>query len=451
VPILSETPIRQATYDPAHVEKCRKLVAALAAVRAQGSAIRLGKSTSNLFRHRDRSRSGKLNVRDFNQVLHVDPQLSIADVEGMATYATVVDATLKHGLLPTVVPQLKTITVGGAVSGIGIESSSFRYGLVHETVEEMEILLADGTILICSRAENSDLFFGFPNSYGTLGYVLRLKIRLIPAQPYVHIRHARFSDPEAYFALLKKIASGPSIDYLDGAVFGPNEMYVTTGEFVPSAARARDYTYMRMYYRSIRDREEDWLTAKDYIWRWDTDWFWCSKHFYVQNPVVRALATKWALNSRTYQSIMRLAHRLRPGSGGMESVIQDVDIPIENAAGFLRFLLREIRITPVWICPFRACDPAVAFPLYALDPSKLYVNFGFWDTVPTTHEDGYFNRRVESKMIELDGKKGLYSTAHFDRATFWSIYNKPAYDALKRKFDPGGVFLDLYAKSVESR
>ena len=67
-----------------------------------------------------------------------------ADVEGMTTYEDFVDETLKHGLMPAVVPQLKTITIGGAVAGMGIEATSFHYGLVHETVLEMEILLASG-------------------------------------------------------------------------------------------------------------------------------------------------------------------------------------------------------------------------------------------------------------------------------------------------------------------
>jgi FAD/FMN-containing dehydrogenase len=438
-------------HDAEHESKCRKLVAELAANRADGSGIRLGKSTSNLFRHRDGSHSRKLDVRRFNRVLDVDTEHMLADVEGMTTYADLVDETLQRGLLPTVVPQLKTITAGGAVSGIGIESSSFRFGLVHETVEEMEVLLADGTILVCSRTEHPDLFFGFPNSYGTLGYVLRLKIRLIPANRYVHLQHARFPDPESYFARIEEIVDGGRVDYLDGTVFSLNEMYVTTGEFSGTAPGVSDYTYMRMYYRSIRDRKEDWLSAKDYIWRWDTDWFWCSKHFFVQNPVVRAMATKWALNSSTYQRIMRLSHRLRPGASGSESVIQDVDIPIEHAPEFLRFLFSDIGITPVWICPFKAYDSRVTYPLYALDPRNLYVNFGFWDTVASTHEDGYFNRKVERKLLELNGKKGLYSTSYFDRETFWSVYDRSSYDALKRKYDCNGVLLDLYAKSVERR
>ena len=41
------------------------------------------------------------------------------------------------GVVPLVVPQLRTITLGGAVSGLGIESTSFRSGLPRESVLEM--------------------------------------------------------------------------------------------------------------------------------------------------------------------------------------------------------------------------------------------------------------------------------------------------------------------------
>ena len=46
---------------------------------------------------------------------------------------------------------------------------------------------------------------------------------------------------------------------------------------------------MEIYYRSIQRREVDHLTVRDYLWRWDTDWFWCSRAFGVQQPLVRRL------------------------------------------------------------------------------------------------------------------------------------------------------------------
>jgi len=81
--------------------------------------------------------------------------------------------------MPLVVPQLKTITLGGAVTGLGIESSSFRNGCPHESVLEMEILTGDGRVVVARAGnEHAELFHAFPNSYGTLGYALRLEIEL---------------------------------------------------------------------------------------------------------------------------------------------------------------------------------------------------------------------------------------------------------------------------------
>jgi len=54
----------------------------------------------------------------FGRVLSVDPQTRTAVTGGMTTYEDLVDATLQHGLMPLVVPQLKTITIGGAVTGL---------------------------------------------------------------------------------------------------------------------------------------------------------------------------------------------------------------------------------------------------------------------------------------------------------------------------------------------
>jgi len=432
----------------AYVQRRERLIAELAAPRANGASIGLAKSTSNLFRHRLQTGTKRIDVRCFHHVLDIAPSSRIADVEGMTTYEELADETLKHRLLPTVVPQLKTITIGGAISGIGIESSSFKYGLVHETVEEMEILLGDGSTITCSATQNSDLFYGFPNSYGTLGYVLRLKVKLIPAKRFVKLTHTKFTDPAMFFAQIEALCEGPRFDYIDGVVFSGGEMYITTGEFTDDAPFVSDYTYMKVFYQSIRQREVDYLTAKNYIWRWDTDWFWCSKHFYVQHAPVRLLATRWLLNSKTYQRIMRLSHKIMPDSN-TESVIQDVDIPIEHTVEFLDFLLREIGVLPIWICPFRSYDPSVTYDLYALDAKKLYINFGFWDTVPSTQPEGHFNKKIEAKALALEGKKGLYSTAYYDEETFWQIYNRPAYEALKNKYDPGRCFKDLYEKTVK--
>src|SRR5690348_995819 len=188
--------------------RVRALQAAYAALPAQ-APVRLRKRTSNLFRPRAAAAgTGTLDASWFDGVLAIDPAARTADVLGLTTYEDLVAATLPYGLMPLVVPQLKTITLGGAVSGVGIESTSFRSGCPHESVLEIDVLTGDGRVLTATPTnEHQDLFRGFPNSYGTLGYALRLRIELEPVKPYVHLRHLRFDSPAEAAATIDTITA----------------------------------------------------------------------------------------------------------------------------------------------------------------------------------------------------------------------------------------------------
>jgi len=439
-----------------HEEKRARLLGAL---REEGPAgVGLAKNTSNLFRDRTAPARPRIDLSGFNEVVRVDVAGGCVEAEGMTSYADLADATLAHGLMPCVVPQLKSITLGGAAAGVGIEASSFKYGLVHDTLLSIDVLLADGSIATCTpQNEHRDLFFGFPNSYGTLGYAIKVNARTAPVKPYVRIEHVRHTDAKDYFQELEARCRAKDADFIDGTVFSGDEMFITLGRFADSVPGTSDYSFEHIYYRSIREKRTDHLATRDFIWRWDTDWFWCSKNLFVQNPLVRRLLGRERLNSTTYAKVMRWNSKWgftrafsRLTGNYPESVIQDVDIPIARAPEFLAFFLREIGILPVWICPIGAYDSQARFPLYPVDPNTLYVNFGFWDVVQdrVRREPGWYNRKIERKVTELGGVKSLYSDSYYPEEEFWRLYNKTAYDALKRRYDPRGKFKNLYQKCV---
>ncbi len=438
-----------------HSRKKETLAARLSEQRSGGGAVALQKETSNLFRDRSSGPRQRLDVRHFNEILNVGGD--VVDAEGMASYEALVDACLPHGVMPAVVPQLKTITLGGAVAGVGIESSSHRYGLVHDTVLEIEVLLGDGRIVTATRDnQHADLFFGFPNSYGTLGYALRVKARTIPVKPYVRLRHLPFSAGRHFFETLEELLKTSAADFIDGVVFDPGQMYVTLGTFEDEAPYTSDYTFQNIYYRSIAEKREDYLSIKDYLWRWDTDWFWCSKNVGAQNAILRRLVYgKGRLGSKTYTKIMRwnsragLTRKVERLLGlHSESVIQDVDIPIARAAEFLDFYSRNIGLWPQWICPI-GFNPGSRFTLYPMR-HDWYVNFGFWDVKRTreARPPGHFNRMIERKVTELGGIKSLYSDSFFPEDEFGRLYAGEVYRKLKEKYDPAGAFPTSYEKCV---
>jgi FAD/FMN-containing dehydrogenase len=437
----------------ARVERARRSLR-----EASGAApIGLAKRSSNLFRDRRRAHRPRLDLHELGQVLGVDREHGLVDTEGLVSYEVLADATLAHGAMPAVVPQLKSITAGGAVAGVGIEASSFRHGLVHDTLREAEVLLASGDVLVC-RADNEhrELFLALPNSYGTLGYLLRVVLATQPVRPFVRVEHRRFASPGAFFAALSTACADTAADFVDGVVFARDDFVLEVASFVDDAPATSDYTGRLIYHRSLREKALDWLTTRNWLWRWDTDWFWCSRRFGAERPWVRALLGPGRLNSRSYTRLMRLDARLGLSRGlarlrgvvHRESVIQDVDLPRETAGEFLEFLLREIRILPIWVCPIRA--PSLPFTLYPLRAHTPYVNFGFWDTLETDRalEPGHFNRLVEQQVAALGGIKSLYSDCFFSREAFAAAYGGPSYAALKARYDPHGRLPGLYEKCV---
>ncbi|WCN82494.1 FAD-binding oxidoreductase [Micromonospora sp. LH3U1] len=434
-----------------------------------GEPVRLAKRTSNLFRPRSAPRVPGLDVSGLNGVLSVDPTARTADVQGMCTYEDLVDATLPHGLMPLVVPQLRTITLGGAVTGLGIESTSFRNGLPHESVRELDVLTGSGEIITARPdGEHADLFTAFPNSLGSLGYATRLRIELQPVGRYVALRNVRFTQLEALTDAIAEVSAtrswaGEPVDAMDGVMFSPGEAYLVFATFTDTADPPSDYTGQAIYYRSLRQRTRDVLTAYDYLWRWDTDWFWCSAAFGAQHPVVRRLWPARYRRSDFYHRLVRLEHRhqvaaridrLR-GQPARERVVQDVEIPLNQTADFLRWFADRVGMNPVWLCPLRlreATGPGSArsWPLYPLHAGQDYVNIGFWGSVPIAPgaADGDVNRTIERRVSESGGHKSLYSDAYYDRDAFDRLYGGDTWRAVKDRYDPDHRLTGLYEKAV---
>jgi FAD/FMN-containing dehydrogenase len=417
--------------------------------------FRLAKRTiSNRFRYRTESRGVRpgVDLSDFHHVLRVDPEQLLLEAEGLTTMATAVDATFAQGLLPRVAPELKHITLGGATVGIGIESSGFQYGFLHDALVEADVLLPDGRVLTC-RADNeyADLFHALPNSYGTLGYILRVVLRLRPAMPFVHTRIYRFNEANAFLEAMRSAAERREDDFIEGLFFGDGRHFLLLSRLADNANPVDDILRKNIFYRLVQQRDHIHLHTRDYIFRFDPEWFW---NIPLSQPYqwFRRFAPARFRNSGFYARYAAWQQHLRTRlpwarPPNREPLIQDWEVPWSAAAELMAFCLQHVALghRPWAAIPIR---PLSRPTLYPVDPDILYFNLGSYCQVPRQPgKPPYHDTRIiDDQCFALGGIKMLYSSTFLDRERFDRLYNGDAYHALKQKYDPQSRADTLYDK-----
>jgi FAD/FMN-containing dehydrogenase len=377
-------------------------------------------------------------------VLDIDAERRVCVAEPGATFADVARATLSVGLLPKVVPELEGITLGGAVAGCSVESMSYRYGGFHDTCLEYEVVTGAGERRVLGRGD--ELFEMLHGSYGTLAILVRVTFELVAAKPFVHMTYRRHRDFASFHADLRERCERGDHDFVDGIVHAPDHLVLCCGDFVDEAPRVSSYRRSRVYYKSTRRLDTDWLTTFDYCFRYDTEAHWLSRTVPpLEWAPVRLAVGRWFLGStnlirwtRRLEVVLRRVNR-RP------DVVVDLFIPDSRFGDFFSWYARDFRYWPLWVVPYRLDEP---YPWINRDypiTDRLMIDVAIYGKRNSSRAVDW-SAELERKTHELGGIKTLISRNHYTRESFWQIYDHQRWTAAKRELDPAGMFSELYEK-----
>ena len=118
----------------------------------------------------------------------------------------------------------------------GMTTHSHLCGLIHETIEEYELVLASGQAVSATRDnEHEMLWRALPWSHGTLGLLVGLRLRVVPASPYVRLTYHPCRSAEAlrtrYASILAQAdADDPTCPFfVEAIVFSESQSVLMTG------------------------------------------------------------------------------------------------------------------------------------------------------------------------------------------------------------------------------
>ncbi|MFN7954813.1 MAG: FAD-binding oxidoreductase [bacterium] len=433
-----------------HEQKVAKIAESLRALAAHGEHAHIEKGGVHHFvpLPKDPRFAGRaVDASSLDQVLAIDRERRVCVAEPGVTFATLARATLAHGLLPTVVPELEGITIGGAIAGCSVESMSYRYGGFHDSCSEYEVVTGTGDVVRCSRSERALAFEMIHGSYGTLGVLAKATFGLVPAKPFVHMRYVRHTSFAAFERELRERCAAGEDDFIDAIIHRPDALVLCLGRFEDSAPYTSSYRRLEIFYKSTLARTEDHLATLDYCFRYDTECHWLTATFPpLEWKPVRFLLGKWLLGST---NLIRASGTLAPllALKRRPDVVCDVFIPARRFGEFWEWYARDFDFFPLWIVPYRvpAMYPWISPAHAARMHDELFIDCAIYGK-PNADPRVDWSERLEEKTYELGGIKTLISRNHYDQERFWSIYHRENYDAIKREHDPRGVFPGLYEK-----
>nr|HEX4316771.1 FAD-binding oxidoreductase [Kofleriaceae bacterium] len=391
-----------------------------------------------------RRRDAKVDISDLNEILAIDPVARTCTAEAGVTFVDLVDATLAHGLVPIVVPELKTITVGGAVAGCSIESMSFVHGGFHDTCVEYEVVTSDGDVLTCTPSNEHKLVFEMVHgTFGTLGIVTRLTFRLVPAKPFVALTYETHPDIASYQASIRRHASERDVDFMDGIIHSPRCLVLCLGRFVDRAPYTSRYDWVTGYYETTRTRTHDFMTTPRYLFRYDRG----VTNIRPQSSIARLLFGP-LLASSQWLALGERFHWLLPRD--KPTITLDVFVPFSKAGEFLDWYEREFDFFPLWCVPYRRGHDYewIADDFWTRVGDDMFLDLAIYGM--RQKGDTNYHRLMEQKLRELGGIKTLIAHNYYPEDEFWTVWNKRNHDAVKAITDPRNLFRDLYTKTCKA-
>ncbi len=123
-----------------------------------------------------------IQMTRLNRFLDFDEATGTLTCEAGVSFADILKVFVPRGWFLPVTPGTKFVTVGGAMASDVHGKNHHAAGSFSQHVEAFDLMLPDGEVVTCTRAEHADLFAATLGGMGLTGIILRATFRLIPVE-----------------------------------------------------------------------------------------------------------------------------------------------------------------------------------------------------------------------------------------------------------------------------
>jgi delta24-sterol reductase len=405
-----------------------------------------------------------IDLSSFIDILEINEEDQTITVEPLVTCGQITKFLLDLGWTLEVVPELDDLTIGGLVNGFGIETSSHKYGLFQSTCNEFEIILPNGDIKICSKKLNEDIFRVIPWSYGTVGFLLSVKIKIIPAKKFCCLMYIPYHDQKTFLEKFREASNDTRHDFVEGILYGPNKGVLILGKQTDNIQRGYIHELGRFwspwFYKHI---EKEYLNGyyltqfgtsgyeniplRAYYHRHTKSLFWEMETIIpFGNNVFFRFLFGWVCPPKI--SFLKFTTTKKLDKLNKEyHVIEDYLVPIDKLEEITNIQNEDIGVYPIWLCPCKI-EPTDGLLNTGSSRNELYVDVGIYgipkDLEKFQHEE--FHNKFESYLRSIKGFQALYAQTYQTEEEFRKMFDHTLYDKVRQEFGCGQFLPSVFEK-----
>eukprot|EP01038_Epipyxis_sp_PR26KG_P010467 gene10467-14061_t len=412
---------------------------------------------------------------NLHDILKVDTEKCTCTVEPMCTMGQITHTLLPLGWSLPVLPELDDLTVGGLVAGVGIETSSHKYGLFQHVCVAFELVLADGSIVTCTKESNPDLFYSVPWSHGTLGFLVSVEIQIIRCKPYVDLTYIPYHNKAAAIDRFIKESREANFDFVECLAYSPEEYVVMLGRQTDNR-NAATYNPIGLWYKewfyihtqkyltlsskqNAKTEFREIIPLRHYYHRHTKSLFWeLSDVIPFGNNIIFRVLFGWMMPPKPSLLKLTQTEALRK-LYELHHVVQDMLVPIVDLSEALSVFDKEVYIYPLWLCPFKIFhngtenDETSAGKkgkkrksksnllenergfIHPLPSDEMFVDIGAYGNPQTKNFKARDTcRRLEDYVRSVNGYQMMYADSYMTQEEFRSMFDHTLYDKLRDEY-----------------
>jgi delta24-sterol reductase len=478
-----------------HAEKERAAAAAAAAAAAPGDGANITTSyrkmrtdrsvfDSHSVRNADKGSAKQVRIRDLRAILGLDATTGIVHVEPGVTVGEITTYLLQHHLQLECCLEMEDATLGGLAMAQGMTTHSHVCGLLSETVVAYEVVTGTGDVLHVTRddAQHADLFRALPLSHGTLGFLVGLQLRVVPAKAWVELTYTPCRTFEAFRAGYTRVLDQAAREdpgtpfFVEGIAFGREEAVLMEGRLVDGdgsdghAVNRIGWWFKPWFFKHVEamlrqpeDSVTELIPIRDYLMRHDRSMCMTMATIipYGNHPVFRFLLG-WLLPPQ--MSFLKSNRNKETREMSIrKQCFQDVAFPARELGAALDVSDKLFGIYPLLVYPckmrsdpgalLRAGPGAVALASSG-GKHSWNLNLGIYG-IPrelVQRPDELFPmvtrvRKLEAWLRSVGGFQHTYCDSFQTEEEFEAMFDHTLYDEMRGKYGASKVFPRVWEKT----